>query len=294
MELEPSLPPLQVLLSDFSERHQLRFTELVKREKVAIQSLSIANILLNQGYSQLDELALTDPAVGLLLNLLHRNFEHVDASIVALVSGSASSAEIIARAGVESSVNIMYILAGDRAARLLAYFNHYLEGVDRQVEKWRVLVDQLGPDEAKIHHLAIDQRRIANTALRRVVHALGIRSLERWPPLIEQRFEAIGDSMAYRTFYARMSSEVHADAEETLRYFVGEVADNGSFLEAMALESAWTSRFYIYFAVCFLLRATLAYTRSYSLLTVETRLKKELADVKLELIAISAHVGAKI
>jgi hypothetical protein len=63
MEPGPSLPPLQVLLRDFSERHQLRLTELVRREKVAIHALSIANIVVNQGYSQLDELALTDPAV---------------------------------------------------------------------------------------------------------------------------------------------------------------------------------------------------------------------------------------
>src|SRR6266566_4211594 len=112
MEAEPILPPLQVLLKKFSERHQLRLTELVRREKVAIQSVSVADILVNQGYSKLNELALVDPAVGLLLNLLHRNCEHADASIVAFVSGCGSSAEIIARAAVESSVNIIYILAG--------------------------------------------------------------------------------------------------------------------------------------------------------------------------------------
>jgi hypothetical protein len=39
-------------------------------------------------------------------------------------------AEIISRAAVEFSVNIIYILAGDRGARLVAYFNHYLDGVD--------------------------------------------------------------------------------------------------------------------------------------------------------------------
>jgi hypothetical protein len=62
---------------------------------------------------------------------------------VAFVSGSGSSAEIIARASVESSVNIMYILAGDRAARLLGYFDHYFEEVERRfrsarVQFWRV------------------------------------------------------------------------------------------------------------------------------------------------------------
>jgi hypothetical protein len=105
LEAEPTLPPLRVLLREFAERHELRLTGLVHREKIAIQSVSVANILVNQGYSQLDDVTLADPAIGLLLNLLHRNFEHADASIVAFVSGCGSSAEVIARASVESSVD---------------------------------------------------------------------------------------------------------------------------------------------------------------------------------------------
>jgi hypothetical protein len=198
------------------------------------------------------------------------------------------------RAAVESSVNIIYILAGDRVSRLLAYFHYYLEGVDRQVEKWRAQIGDLGPDEAKIHRLAIEQRLAANSGLRQVVNAIGSKTKERWPPSIEQRFKHIGDSVGYRTFYARMSSETHADAEETLRYFVGKVTANPSLLDAMALETVWTTRFYIYYAVSFLLRATLAYARSYSLPAVEARLEKELANVERELIEISAHVGAGI
>jgi hypothetical protein len=43
---------------------------------------------------------------------------------------------------------------------------------------------------------------------------------ESWPASIEHRFKALNDALGYRTFYARMSAEVHGDAEETLRYFV--------------------------------------------------------------------------
>jgi hypothetical protein len=283
----------QALISNFSERHNLTLTELVRREKIAIRSLSIANILVNEAYSHLDDFALTDPAVGLLLNLLERNFEHAEASIVAFVSGSAPSAEIIARTSVESSVNIMYILAGDRAARLLGYFNHYFEDVERQVEKWRLETDQLSSDEAKVHQHRIERRLKANTIFRGFISSLD-GSAERWPPQIAQRFKVIGENMSYRTFYARMSSEVHADAEETLRYFVGKVADDSSVLEAMASESVWTSRFYIYYAVSLFLRASQAYSRSYALPAVEARLEKQLAKVERELIEIGAHVGAEL
>ncbi len=292
MDAELTPPPLRVLLKEFAERHELRLTDLVHREKIAIQSVSVANALVNQGYSQLDDVTLADPAVGLLLNLLHRNFEHADASIVAFVSGCGSSAEVIARASIESSVNIIYILAGDRVSRLLAYFNHYLDGVDRQVEKWRMQSAVLDPNESEIHRSAIDRRVAANSALRQVVNAIDSEKKERWPPSIEERFRSIGESMGYRTVYARMSSETHADAEETLRYLVGRLAENPSLLNAMALETVWTTRFYFHFAVSFLLRASLAYARSYSFAAVEGRLRQELDAIERELVEISAHVGA--
>jgi Family of unknown function (DUF5677) len=294
VESDSSVPPAQLLTDEFAERHHLTLTEIVRREGVAIQALSIANKLVNEAYSQLGDVAFADPAVGLLLNLLNRNFEHAEASIVAFVTGSGSSAEIMARASVESSVNMIYIVAGDRGARLLGYFDDYLEDVDRQTEKWRREVDQLKSDEAKLHLLAIDKRRKANSFVGRVVHSLGISNSEHWPPQIAQRFKAIGESISYRTFFARMSSEVHGDPEETLRYFIGKSVDNGSFFEAMALESVWTSRFYIYYAVSMLLRASQAYSRSYSFPAVEPRLKQELAEVERELIDISAHIGAKL
>ncbi len=285
--------PVQALLDDFAERHHLERTDLLERETVAIQSLAMANILVNEAYSRLDDAALADPTIGLMLNLLHRNVEHAEASVVAFVTGCASSAEIVARASVESSVNIAYILAGDRSARLFGYFDHYLENLDAQVEKWRREVGKLDRPEAKIHELAIDTRRKATATIRGVVDSLGIVNAERWPPQIAQRFDAIGAGISHRTFYARMSSEVHADAEETLRYFVGNVADDGSFLEAMASESVWTSRYYVYYAASWFMRASLAYARSYSLPAVATPLETALATIERKLIEISVHIGAK-
>lgn len=47
------------------------------------------------------------------------------------------------------------------------------------------------------------------------------------------------------------------NAEETLRYFIRHIQSDKTTLEAMALETAWTTRFYIYYAVSFFLRATL-------------------------------------
>ena len=184
----------------------------------------VAQILNMYSCSRVLAQAADDPAVALLLNMLDRNFEHAEASIVAFVSGCTASAEVVARAAVESSVNIIYILSGDRPSRLLAYFHHYLDGVDRQVKNWQRQAAGLHPDDASIHQAGIDQRLVANNDLRRfVVEAFeGVRK-EPWPKSIEERFLQIDEGLSYRTFYARMSSEVHADAEETLRHFWGKI-----------------------------------------------------------------------
>lgn len=292
MGAEAILPSVPELIREFAERHHLMLTDLVRGEKVGIASSSAALLLINQGYAQLDDRALSDPSVGLLLNLLHRNFEHVEAAITAFVTGCGSSAEVVARASVKSSINILYILAGERVSRLRAYFDYYLEEVDSQAVKWKAQVADLKENEAAMHNKAINRRLAANAKVRRVVDAVFGSARERWAKSINERFKCIGESLGYRTFYARMSSEVHGDAEETLRYFIGHIQSDETTLEAMALETAWTTRFYIYYAVSFFLRATLTYARAYSILNIEDQLKSELAAVERRLVEISEHVGA--
>ncbi|MGA8691057.1 MAG: hypothetical protein WB662_14415, partial [Methyloceanibacter sp.] len=182
MGAEAILPSVPELIREFAERHHLMLTDFVRGEKVGIASSSAALLLINQGYAQLDDRALSDPSVGLLLNLLHRNFEHVEAAITAFVTGCGSSAEVVARASVESSVNILYILAGERVSRLRAYFDYYLEEVDSQAVKWKAQIADLKENEAAMHNKAIDRRLAANAKVRRVVDAVfgSARFRERW------------------------------------------------------------------------------------------------------------------
>jgi hypothetical protein len=260
------LPPPEPILTAFAERHELKLTDILRREAAPICAAARSNILINDGFSRLNDAALSDPTMGLLLNMLHRTFEHADAAIVSFVSGCGSSAEVVSRAAIESSVNIIYILAGDRKPRLMAYFEAYLDGVDDQVKKWRAQVRDSAPEIAKIHHTAADQRLAANDAMRTLIHGLEMAGpKERWPRTIADRFSAIGEGETYRTVYARLGSETHADAEETLRFFVGRATGNKALLQRMALEGASMQRFYIHHAALFLLRASLAYSQSFAM-----------------------------
>ena len=72
------IPQQDDLVKDFAERHHLRTGDHLAREILQIRAVSLANILITAGYSSLGEDTLADPAVGLLLNMLHRNFPETD------------------------------------------------------------------------------------------------------------------------------------------------------------------------------------------------------------------------
>ncbi|MGT2502685.1 DUF5677 domain-containing protein [Bradyrhizobium guangxiense] len=270
------------MLSDFAARHGLGLGAVVEREKLAIHAAVMANASVTAAYSKLSDAELSDPAVGLLLNMLHRSCELAEAAIVAFVTGSGSASEVVSRACVESSANIAFILAGNTTGRLLAYFDHYFRSVDRQVKAWRKESSALSGADAQIHDASAARRQKANDTLRDFVNqAFGTQHLEQWPSSIEKRFSELGQGLAYRTFYARMSSEAHGDAEETIRYFVGRLQSQEVF-EAMALETVWNSRLFLYYAVASFLDASLLYCRRYSLSKAGADIARLRADVEIE------------
>jgi hypothetical protein len=105
---------------------------------------------------------------------------------------------------------------------------------------------------------------------------------------------AIGCGIEYRTLYSRLSSETHADAEETLRYFVGKTHADPIIFEAMALETIMFTRFLIYNAIVFFIKACGAYVISYSLEDTLPQMKNALDNAMTKLLDIAPHVGAGV
>ena len=208
------------------------------------------------------------------------------------MTGSGSASEVVSRACVESSANIAFILAGNTTGRLLAYFDHYFRSVDRQVKAWRKEGSALSGADAQIHDASAARRQEANDILRDFVkQAFGTQHLEQWPSSVEKRFSELGKGLSYRTFYARMSSEAHGDAEETIRYFVGRLQSQEVF-EAMALETVWNSRVFLYYGVASFLDASLLYCRRYGLSKAGVDIARLRADVERELGEIAKHTGS--
>ncbi|HMN39061.1 MAG TPA: DUF5677 domain-containing protein [Hyphomicrobium sp.] len=279
-------------ISEFSNRHNLKPTDALRRERVGLKALFSTNVRLSKSFAELDDWALSDPAIGLLLNLIHRNLEQAEGGLVAFVTGCGPSAEVAARASVELSVNILYILNGDAVSRLRSYFDYYLGAVDAQVRNWRSHASSLPSAEQIAHHEAAARREAANAALRDFLSSFPTSS-EPWPRSIEERFRLINEGILYRTLCARMSSEAHGDAEETLRYFLGKVSGQ-DVLEKMASETWWNARFFVYFSICFFLRAAARYSGVYSLSNTARHVVNALRTCELELETCARHMGAGV
>jgi hypothetical protein len=178
---------------------------------------------------------------------------------------------------------------------MLAYFDQYFRGVDRQVKAWRTECAALTGDDAKIHQQAATMRQVSNDKLRDfVAQTFGVQNLEQWPSNVERRFRELGMILSYRTFYARMSSETHGDAEETLRYFVGRVQETEEVLEATALETVWNTRLYLYYAIAGFLRASSLYCERYALAKAASRISQVSEEIEAELQRTAQHIGAGV
>ena len=129
-----SIPKPPDLLKDFARRHSLTLNDLLEGELVAVRAVASADLWVTAGYAGLDDAALQDPAVGMLLNMFNRNCELVEGAVAAFVTECGQAAEVASRAAVESAVNLAYIAAGVPKDRLRAYFEHYFDATnDRQL-----------------------------------------------------------------------------------------------------------------------------------------------------------------
>lgn len=257
----------------FLNRHNLVGSPEIEAESKAIHWTSSANLLVNQGYARLTDHDFTkSPAVGFILQMLHRAFEHTNAAIVAFTTGSLASSEGISRMALESSVSILYILAGKPESRLLAYFAHYKEAEDKRLRNWEDDIQKLTESEKQEHLQAITLRKTGVEAIGRFLTKIkdelqqaGIPLVvEHWPNAFT-RFDKLGIAPAYRTVYSRMSGQVHTDAEETIRYIIGSVSGNQRLMERMAVETIWFSRLMLYLGVNHFLKASATYCETYGM-----------------------------
>jgi len=86
----------------------------------------------------------------------------------------------------------------------------------------------------------------------------------RWPNIAD-RFESIGESVSYRTTYARLSSQTHADAEDTINYIVFQCIGDEELSGQMGKETIAFSEYLIAYGIYFYLLAMKQLCEAFSL-----------------------------
>jgi hypothetical protein len=205
----------------------------------------------------------TEPTFGLLFQLAERAYEHVAASLVCFATKNAATAEVAARTAVEISVNIRFILSGNRNSLALSWLRHFVAEDTKQIENWEKVVGSLPPDEKQEHQTRIARRRELNRcrhdhlaqAEKEFASFGSVDSVAPWPKQLRGRFEAIEQAIAYHTVYARLCSQAHADAEDTINFIVFKSNGDETLLQRMAEETVAFSEFLVAYGIYFYLLA---------------------------------------
>lgn len=282
-------------LNVFLDEHGLRAKSVAPYERDGILNAIACHAAVQRDYAALPGPTLeADPAVGVLWQLYERCFERVEGALVAMVGAAAAASEIISRAAIEASATFQFLLLAPRE-HLAAFFANHLRETERQIRQWKVAALHLPSAAQALHLEACEYRGRASNVLGQLVaqinsELLGPQNPPDWPNIVG-RFDAIGDQVGYRTFYARLCSEPHLDAEETLRFIFGRVSGQDVF-ERMAAETIAFSRLALAEAVRRYATAGLSFAKAYQLREATTVCVQAERSMSACVCALSTHVGA--
>jgi hypothetical protein len=283
-------------IAAFAEGHSFDAAALMTEERDAIHCTLDCHSAVNEGYTCLPKVVLErDPSVGLLWQLYERCTEHIHGALVAMATACAASSEVLSRSSLEAAITVRYIL-GDRNPRLASFLQNHVKQSERQELQWRKKVEeQLQGREKSIHLDACDYRRQGIYAMKSLVDLLNTQlvpsgSIPSWPSVAE-RFEAIGDSVGYRTLYARLCTEVHFEAEGTLRYFLG-VTSTPEILEKLSIETVMFSRFLLAVAVQKYVETGREFATTFKMTAAIKTCRKAERRLGRHIFNLSRHVGA--
>lgn len=206
----------------------------------------------------------SEPSLGIIYQLSERAAEQLFGAVVCFAAKSAPSAELSARACLENSVNVMFMLKGDRTSLSLAWVSYYLEQERKRIDAWEESVRALGPEERYDHTLRIESRRAYYKTLKSFIMAqasqmkaagLSVDGSIEWPRKISKRFGGIGESAAYYTAYFRMSTQTHGDAEDTISYMLATLLDDENMKSRLGREAVAFSEYLVLFGALYYLRS---------------------------------------
>lgn len=211
-------------LSTFRKSFRLDPKADLRDVAIAVEAIYQAN---EAAMSYLGEIDPQENSTGFrihsLLNLLGRIFEHAQAMLVALATGSPASSEALARIVVEGSVNVAYLAAKGNAATLIRFFRAWLREHARKLSEWKAEIAN-EPYGARVTSMIEERQQLVvglMTYLDQVEEDCSLKNVQDvpdWPNSLFKRFEALGRQTDYYESYHRLSGSSHISGEDTLTW----------------------------------------------------------------------------
>jgi len=180
--------------------------------------------------------------VHTFINLASRIFEHAQAMLVALATGSPASSEALGRIVVEGSVNLMYLTVLGDASTIVGFFQAWVDAHEKKLRDWKTDVSS-NDSSAKICAM-IDARQATLDIYKEFIASLkresGIAPSDKpyiWPQKLFDRFDRLGRRTDYYESYHRLSGSSHISGEDTMNWLMSIKVDSAT--QQMMGAEAW-------------------------------------------------------
>ncbi|MEA3273875.1 MAG: DUF5677 domain-containing protein [Pseudomonadota bacterium] len=235
----------------------------------------------------------------ILRNMYERSHEHTEGAVSCLTMGNVASAEALCRTSLESSVTLYYVSVNDIIPAVAGYFQRYIDSEKEQNRKWHNSIEASVFDDAvKSAHRAELAKK--DSALEQYERELGawlhqtsnvsLATSPQWPNIFD-RFKEIGKELSYRTVYAALCSQSHADAEDILNHLMSRLIpsntfDRDQYHKMLQRENAWFSSFMVVIAIKEYIEATAMFLGKFNICPLQyfQTLNMEAQGVKASLV----------
>lgn len=273
----------EVVVKDFLQAHNLDVPEVFHEDLDGIYWLvnlkSAIDEELRVRAAQL--LEAKEPTWAITLSMLDRVYDLIAGGFISLFSGAWASVEIVCRASLEATINVMYVLESDTGNRLSQYLTHYFEESSRSIDRYESLITATAGGSKADVSSAIDARKMLawrRETIEAIFRQEGIPfGVKGWPKQILERFKASGREFEYREIYANLSSQVHNDADALIDFMVFKSleAHVPEASEKFGAEVFFWLRHFLYRCLEFYSEAAELYATKYGLEEAKTNIEKE-------------------
>lgn len=215
-------------LFNFIKYHSLSSDAKTDRIDVAISIFKpFYNTVMDYMSSYVPSSKREELLVTVYSNMIGRLDEHVSGMLVCLATKNAPSAEALARTVLEVSVNLLFMLQGDREKAFLGYCDAWFSSHERQLNQWLENEKKMEKPSGNIPKIESRKEMLDGQRMfiDQMVLALNMNReknyRDAYPKSLFKRFERLGKEDEYFTSYHRLSNSSHILAEDTISWLLG-------------------------------------------------------------------------